>query len=50
MIDGYALADHFARVGAFFMLLAIFLPLLAFGVGWYCGDRLDLPSVRVEAR
>lgn len=43
---GTALANDLARLFALLLLL----PFLTFAAGWYCGDRLDLPSVSVEFR
>ena len=50
MIDGYALADIYATVAGRLLVLLLLLVPLAFSVGWYCGDRWNLPGIRIEAR
>ena len=44
---GKALGDDLARLFSMAVIAIILLPLVAFAAGWYCGDRVDVPAVRV---
>ena len=46
---GQALADDLARMFGCAILAAVLAIVGAFGLGWYMGDRLDLPTVTIEA-
>lgn len=42
------LGEYYAREISTLLVLLIILPVLAFGAGWWCGDRFNVPSVSVE--
>lgn len=49
MIDGNALAEYYAERFLNALIFLILLNILSCGLGWYCGDRWNLPSIRIEA-